>query len=126
MKTSIKTFVCALALVATAFTANASDKEIKKSVGFGTGIFASKDGKINVLVEKEDVNASTTILLKNAKGEVFYRETVSKNNQKFGRILNIDALEQGKYEIEVTSKGKTQSKSFELSAPSTERVIAVK
>jgi len=126
MKTSIKTFVCALALVATAFTAHAEDKEIKKSVGFGTGIFASKDGKINVLVEKTDVNASTTILLKNAKGEIFYRETVAKNNQKFGRILNVDALEQGKYEIEVTSKGKTQSKSFELSAPSTERVVAVK
>ena len=125
MKTSIKTLVCALALVATAFTANAEDKEIKKSVGFGTGIFASKDGKINVLVEKTNVNASTTILLKNAKGEIFYRETVAKNNQKFGRILNVDALEQGKYEIEVTSKGKTQSKSFELSAPSTERVVAV-
>ena len=127
MKNSIKTFVCALALVATAsFTANAEDKETKKSAGFGTGIYSTKSGKINVLVEKNSADASTTILLKNEKGEVIYRETVGKNNQKFGRTLNVDELSTGKYEIEVASQGEKQTKSFELSEQKSERVLAVK
>ena len=126
MKNSIKTFVCALALVATAFTANAEDKETKKAAGFGTGIYSTKSGKINVLVAKNSSDAATTLLLKNEKGEVVYRETVAKNNQKFGRTLNVDDLETGKYEIEVTSKGEKQTKTFEVSEQKSERILAIK
>ena len=127
MKNSIKTFVCALALVATAtFTANAEDKETKKAAGFGTGIYSTKSGKINVLVNKVSADASTTILLRNEKGDVVYRETVNKNTQKFGRTLNVDDLASGKYEIEVASQGEKQTKSFELSEQKSERILAVK
>ncbi|TDE15589.1 hypothetical protein [Dyadobacter psychrotolerans] len=127
MKNSIKTFVCALALFVTAtFTANAEDKETKKSTGFGTGIYSTKSGKINVLVDKVNADASTILLLRNERGEIVYRETVSKNSQKFGRTLNVDELAAGKYEIEVSSKGEKQTKSFELSEQKSERVLAVK
>ena len=127
MKNSIKTFVCALALVATAtFTANAEDKETKKAAGFGTGIYSTKSGKINVLVNKVSADASTTILLRNEKGDIVYRETVGKNTQKFGRTLNVDDLASGKYEIEVASQGEKQTKSFELSEQKSERILAVK
>ena len=127
MKNSIKTFVCALALVATAtFTANAEDKETKKAAGFGTGIYSTKSGKINVLVNKVNAEGSTTILLRNEKGDVVYRETVNKNTQKFGRTLNVDDLASGKYEIEVASQGEKQTKSFELSEQKSERVLSVK
>ena len=126
MKNSIKTFVVAIALFATAFTANAEDKETKKSTGFGTGIYTTKSGKINVLVDKVSSDSPTTLLLKNANGQVVYRETVDKNQQKFGRSLNVEDLSAGKYEIEVTSKGEKQSKSFELSERKTERVLAIK
>jgi len=127
MENSIKTFVCALALVATAtFTANAEDKETKKAAGFGTGIYSTKSGKINVLVNKVNAEGSTTILLRNEKGDVVYRETVNKNTQKFGRTLNVDDLASGKYEIEVASQGEKQTKSFELSEQKSERVLAVK
>ena len=126
MKTSIKTFAVAFALIAAAFTANAENKDNKKSAGFGTGIFASKGGKINVLVDKNAADAPTTILLKNAEGDVVYTETVNKNQQKFGRILNVEELASGKYELEVSSKGEKQIKSFELSEQQSERVLAVK
>jgi hypothetical protein len=126
MKTSIKSIALALALVATAFTANADDKEAKKSTGFGTGIYTTKQGKINVLVDKASADASTTLVLKTEKGETVYRETVSKNQQKFGRTLNVDELGAGKYEIVITSKGESQSKTFELSEEKTERVLEIK
>jgi TRAP-type uncharacterized transport system substrate-binding protein len=126
MKTTFKTFAVALALIATAFTANAEDKETKKAAGFATGIYATKGGKINVLVEKANVDANTTLLLKNEKGDVVYQETVGKKNLKFGRTLNVDELKSGTYQIEVTSQGETTSKSFEVFSQETERTLSVK
>jgi len=125
MKNSIKTFAVAIALIAASFTANAENKETKKSAGFGTGIYSTKSGKINVMVDKVSGDAPTTLLLKNESGQVVYRETVGKKEQKFGRSLNVDELSAGKYEIEVTSKGEKQSKSFELSEQKMERVVAI-
>jgi len=127
MKNSIKTFVCALALVATAaFTANAEDKETKKAAGFGTGIYTTKSGKINVLVEKVNDDAPTILLLKNEKGDVVYQEKVDKKTQKFGRTLNVSELATGSYQIEITSKGEKQTKTFEVSEQRAERVLSVK
>ena len=126
MKNSIKTFICAFALVASfAFNASAEDKETKKSTGFGTGIYTNKAGKINVLVAKVNADANTTLLLKNEKGDVVYREVIEKSNQKFGRVLNVDELEAGNYEIKVSSSGETQSKTFKLLEQKTERVLTI-
>jgi hypothetical protein len=126
MKTSIKTIIVALALVTSfAFAANAENKETKKASGFGTGIYINKSGKVNLLVDKADNNAATTILVKNGQGEIVYREVVEKGNQKFGRQLNVAELEAGKYEIDITSKNETQTKSFQLSEQRTERVLTI-
>jgi flagellar hook assembly protein FlgD len=127
MKNSIKTFAYSLVLLATvSFTANAEDKETKKSAGFGTGIYTTKSGKINVLVDKVSNVASTTLLIKDEKGAVYYQETIGKHNQKFGRTLNVDGLPVGKYEIEVVSKGEKQSKTFELTDKKAERTLSIK
>jgi hypothetical protein len=126
MKTSIKTFALAFAFIASSFAANAEDKETKKSASLGTGIYPTKTGKINVLVNKADNDANTVILLKNEAGNVIYRETVSKDNQKFGRTLNMDQMDAGKYELDVISGKEIQSKSFELSEQKTERTLTVK
>jgi hypothetical protein len=127
MKTSVKSFVCALALIATAtFSANAEDKENKKPSSFGTGIYPTKDGKINVLVDKANLESNTTLLLRNETGDVVYRETISKDTQKFGRILNMDQMEAGKYKLDVISGDEIQSKAFQLSEQKTERILSVK
>ncbi|WP_026630736.1 hypothetical protein [Dyadobacter alkalitolerans] len=126
MKTTIKTFAFALALIASSFAANAEDKETKKASTFGTGIYPTKSGKINVLVSKANSDANTVILLKNEAGNVVYRETVSKDNQKFGRTLNMDQMDAGKYELDVISGKEIQSKSFELSEQKLERSLTVK
>lgn len=126
MKNSIKTFAVAIALLAASFAANAEDKETRKSTGFGTGMYTTKSGKIKVLVDKVSSDAPTVILLKNENHQILYRETIEKNEQKFGRTLNVDELPAGKYEIEVSSKGEKQSRIFDLSEPKMERVIAIK
>lgn len=126
MKNSIKTIAIAFALFATTFAANAGEKETTKVAGFNTGVYTTKAGKVNVLIEKASQDAATVILLKNEKGETVYRETVGKSQQKFGRSLNLDELEAGKYELKVISNGETQTKTFQLSEQKTDRVLTIK
>jgi len=126
MKTSFKTIIAVFALVSSFTFASAKNTGPEKASSFGTGIYINKEGKINVLVDKNDTNSKTTILIKNNEGEIVYRETVEKENQKFGRLLNVDNLEAGQYEINVVSKNETQSKSFQLSEQKTERNITIK
>ena len=126
MKTYIKNIAVAFAFVASfAFAAHADDKAAKKSTGFGTGIYSTKGGKINVLVDKVNQDSPTIIVLKNSLGDIVYREVVEKGSQKFGRSLNVNELEAGKYEIQVTSNGETQSKSLQLTEQKTERVLTI-
>ena len=127
MRTSFKNIAYALALVTSfSFAASAKETETKKTSSFGTGIYVNKEGKINVLVDKQDAKANTTLLIKNEKGDVVYREIIQKDNQKFGRVLNVEKLEAGQYEINVVSKDETQTKSFQLSEQKTERNILIK
>ncbi|SEI85555.1 hypothetical protein SAMN04487995_2505 [Dyadobacter koreensis] len=127
MRTSFKNIAYALALVTSfTFAASAKETETKKASGFGTGIYINKAGKINVLVNKQDAKDNTTLLIKNEKGDVVYREIIQKDNQKFGRVLNVEKLEAGQYEINVVSKDETQTKSFQLSEQKTERNILIK
>ena len=127
MRTSIKNIAYALAIVTSfTFAASAKETETKKASSFGTGIYIDKAGKINVLVDKQNAEANTTLLIKNEKGDVVYKEIIQKDNQKFGRVLNVEKLEAGQYEINVVSKNETQTKSFQLSEQKTERNIIIK
>lgn len=127
MKNSIKNIAYALAIVTSfTFAASAKETETKKASSFGTGIYIDKAGKINVLVDKQNAEANTTLLIKNEKGDVVYKEIIQKDNQKFGRVLNVEKLEAGQYEINVVSKNETQTKSFQLSEQKTERNILIK
>ena len=127
MRTSFKNIAYALAIVTSfTFAASAKETETKKASSFGTGIYIDKAGKINVLVDKQNAEANTTLLIKNEKGDVVYKEIIQKDNQKFGRVLNVEKLEAGQYEINVVSKNETQTKSFQLSEQKTERNILIK
>jgi hypothetical protein len=126
MKNSIKTFVSVIALVSVlAFSAHAEDKETKKASGFGTGMFINKSGKVNVMVDKVNADAYTTLLVTNEKGDIVYQETVSKKIQKFGRILDVDQLHSGTYQVDVVSKGEKQSRKFEISEKTAAKTIAI-
>jgi flagellar hook assembly protein FlgD len=126
MKTSIKTIIAAFAFVTSfAFTANAEEKETRKTASLHTGVYVNKEGKINVLIDQPNHATNTTLLIKNEAGQVVYREVIEKGHQKFGRVLNVDELSAGTYQIEVSSKNNSQVKTFQLSEPQTERIVAI-
>ncbi|WP_159469896.1 DUF3244 domain-containing protein [Dyadobacter sp. 3J3] len=126
MRKSIKNILVAfVAVTSLAFTANAEGRDNTKTSDLNTGVFVNKEGKINVTVDQANVDAATTISIINEIGEVVYSEVVERGNQKFGRVLNVDKLEDGQYEIEVKSKNESQTKTFQVSEPKTERVIEI-
>lgn len=114
MKNSIKTIICAFAFATLfAFNANADDKESKKATSFGTGIFASKEGKIQVNVDKYN-NAPTAVTLEDDKGNLAYREIVTSGTKKFRRTLDVAQLPAGNYTLKIVSGGDKQTKTFEI------------
>ena len=77
------------------------------------------------MVDKSSNTSNTTLLIKDERGQIVYREVIEKGQQKFGRVLNVDELSAGTYQIEVNSKNISQVKTFQLSEPQTERIIAI-
>ncbi|TLU99296.1 hypothetical protein [Dyadobacter luticola] len=126
MKTSFKTFALVVAFFA-AFTFNAfaDEKDGKKATGFGTGIFASKSGKLHINVDKY-ADDNTVVLVSDKSGKLMFHEVLGKNVTKYRKTLDVADLPAGTYQIEITSKIRKEVKSFELTDVKAERSLSVK
>ncbi|MBE9464837.1 T9SS type A sorting domain-containing protein [Dyadobacter subterraneus] len=125
MKTSFKSTIIAVVLAATTiFSANAEDKEVKKTTGFDSGIYASKDGKIKINIDKYN-NASTAILLQDSKGKIIYSENAGRNAKKLRREIDVNDLKSGDYTLEISSKGEKQTKVLQLTEKTIERAVTI-
>ena len=125
MKSSLKAIAFATVFSAVfAFNSFAGDKEAKKTTAFGTGIFASKTGKIHVAVDKYN-NENTVLIVTDATGKAIYREAIGKEVAKFRKTLNVSDLPAGTYTIEVISKGESQTKKFEVQETKVQREISL-
>jgi hypothetical protein len=123
MKNFIKSAIFAFVLSAAAIlTANASDKEVKKTTGFDSGVYASKDGKIKINIDKYN-HATTAILLQDSKGKVVYQEVAGKSDTKLRREIDVNQLGSGNYTLEITSKGEKQTKILQVTDITVERVV---
>jgi len=124
MKNSIKSIALALALSATmSFSSFASDKEAKKVTSFGTSIYATKSGKIQVSVNKFKASR-TIVVLSDQRGNTMYKESFGKDVDKFRKSLDISGLPAGNYYVEIYGNGEKRSHHFEVSEIQTERKIS--
>jgi hypothetical protein len=126
MKNSIKTFICAIALTAATFTAYAENGETSKPTGFQTGVYKNSAGKVQVTVVKTSADAPTTLVLKDESGKVVYRETINRRQQKFSRLLNLEGMDSGIYQLDILSDGEVESKTIQLSDKKIERTLSIK
>lgn len=123
MKTSFISAIAAVVLSASiVFSASADDKDVKKVTGFSSGVYASKDGKIKINIDKYN-HASTGITLFDATGKVIYHETMGKNSKQLRREIDANDLSYGNYTLEITSKDEKQVKTLRLTEVITERSI---
>ncbi|MCE6989287.1 T9SS type A sorting domain-containing protein [Dyadobacter sp. CY323] len=126
MKTSLKSIALAVAFSAIfAFNSFADDKEGKKTASFGTGVFASKSGKIHINVDKYS-NENTAVIVTDQSGKLMYREVLGKGVTKLRTALNVSDLPAGSYRIEITSKSGKEVKSFSVTDKVAQRTISIK
>ncbi|HEV7350103.1 hypothetical protein [Telluribacter sp.] len=120
MKNTFKTLICALALSTTvAFAGN--EKEAAKPTTFATGVYTSLDGKLTVNVVKKS-RIPTTVLIRNAAGDILTREFISKKQLKQSYKFDVSDLREGEYTVEVVGNGEKEVKSFTI----TSRILVTK
>jgi hypothetical protein len=125
MKNLINSVIFAFVLSSSAvFAAPASDKEVKKVTGFESGIYASRDGKIKINIDKYN-HAATSILLQDSRGKVVYSEIAGKNDKKLRREIDINQLGSGNYTLEIVSKGEKQTKVLQVTDITVERIVKI-
>jgi hypothetical protein len=125
MKNLINSAIFAFVLSSSAvFAAPDSDKEVKKITGFESGIYASRDGKIKINIDKYN-HAATSILLQDSKGKTVYREIAGKNDKKLRREIDVNQLGSGNYTLEIVSKGEKQTKILQVTDITVERSVKI-
>jgi hypothetical protein len=125
MKNSFKALICALALSTTAALAG-TETDATKPSRFSTGVFPSQDGKLTVHLVKESP-ISTTILIRNANGDILTREHVGKKQMRHSYKFDVSSLTDGEYSLEVVGNGQKEVKYFAISSRTTvtQRVLTL-
>ncbi|GAB3746895.1 hypothetical protein [Spirosoma pomorum] len=117
MKSFAKFFFFALTLgVATSFASFAGDKNPEQpteKTPFKSGIYTSVDGKLHVALDKQ-AGSTVTIQLKNNMGVTLYTQRLGKKAENCRLVLNVDSLQDGIYQLDITNGTDTISKSVTL------------
>ncbi|AYQ33378.1 hypothetical protein [Runella sp. SP2] len=105
MKTFIKSIACALALTSTVAFAHPTKEEkttTRPEAAFESSAYVTNDAKIKVAIRK-NAPAKVFLTLKDANGDVLFKQTVAKNEMNYSAKFNINELSDGVYNLEIES-----------------------
>ncbi len=105
MKTIIKSIACALALTTSvAFAKPTEDKTstTRPEATFESSAFVTADANVRVAIKK-NAPQKVYLTLKNANGDVLFAETVGKKEMAYAAKINVSDLNDGSYQLEITS-----------------------
>lgn len=114
MKTTFKTLICALVLGTTVAFAGPGS-EAKKPTTFATGVYKNAEGGLTVNVVK-NAPAFASVAIVQANGNVLVRESLSRKQTKIVLKFDVNALPDGEYTLEITSKGEKEVKPFTINS----------
>ncbi len=114
MKNSFKSLFCALALGTTTAFAGPGDIHAKPTT-FESGIYQNLDGALVVNLHKSNL-ASAEVIIKDANGDILAREGVGRRQQKACTKFNLDALRDGEYQLEISSKDEKTVRDFTINS----------
>ncbi len=134
MKTLIKSLALALTLgVVTSATSFAATSEgnptgrTSTAASYKTGIYSTVAGKLNIALDKK-TGGSVDIRLKDVDGKVLYTQHLGKNEHGCRVSLNLNDLEDGVYNLEITNGVNTTTQNVTIATkhPTTPiRIIAI-
>ncbi len=113
MKTLIKPLFLALSLSFVAVSVSHAKPGRPVAASFKTGIYSSMTGKVHVALDKE-TGGPVEIRLTGAKGEVLYSQHLGKKETTFRACLNLDALPDGAYVLNITNGTETTRQTITL------------
>ena len=132
MKTLIKSLALALSLAAVTASATFAETnpggKIKEVATYKTGIYMTQSGKLAIALDKEK-GGTVSISLKSTDGRILYSQHLGKNDQTYRSRLNLNQLEDGVYQVEITNGIETTTQNVTISTqkPATpDRLISVK
>lgn len=118
MKTLIKSLALALSLaVVTAAASFAETNPVGRpaaAASYKTGVYSTVAGKLNIALDKA-TGGAVDIRLKDTSGKVLYAQHVGKNEHSCRLRLNLNDLEDGVYQLEITNGVETTSQNVTLS-----------
>ncbi|WP_018620926.1 hypothetical protein [Spirosoma luteum] len=118
MKTLIKSLALALSLAAITSSATFAETnpggKVKAAVTYKTGIYMTQSGKLSIALDKEK-GGTVSISLKGADGRLLYSQHLGKNEQIYRTRLNLNQLEDGVYQVEITNGVETTTQSVIIS-----------
>lgn len=131
MKTLVKSLALALSLgIITSAASFADTNPIGRPVSvatYKTGIYSTLAGTLRVAVDKE-MGGAVDIRLKDSEGKSLYTQHLGKNEGSCRLLLNLNNLEDGVYQLEITNGVETTTQRVTLSTkhPATpSRIVSV-
>jgi ribosomal protein S6 len=105
MKTIITSIACALALTTSVAFAKPTEEKTSNNrpeATFESSAFVTADANVRVAIKK-NAPQKVYLTLKNANGEVLFAETVGKKEMAYAAKINVSDLNDGSYQLEITS-----------------------
>lgn len=123
MKTHVKSVIFALLVAATPLFAGTSQPD-QQGKSLKTGIYFSRDGKLNINVENNSEKAAR-IQIKDYNNQVVYQKYTASTTPLSAVKLDVGQLPDGEYQV-VISNGKDKIKQvLQLETPKVERLLVV-
>lgn len=122
MKTFIKSIACALALTTTAAFAHPTEEKTSNNrpeATFESSAFVTADANVRVAIKKNG-SQKVYLTLKNKEGQVLFAETIGKKSMTYAAKINVSDLNDGTYQLEITSGQNRVVKQLNLSSKKVE------
>lgn len=120
MKTNLKLFVFTTLILVAPLFANATNPEAKATLR--TGMYFSKDGKLNVFVENQSLKTAK-IVVKDSHNQTVFEKRTNRSSSLTGLKFDLDALPDGQYVIEVSNDKEKIEQTINLETPKKERTL---
>lgn len=102
----------------------AETQQAAKSSTLKTGMYFSKDGRLNINIENNSTRA-TKVLIKNVSNQIVFQKNTGWHSCISALKLDVNQLPDGEYQVEVSNGEDKVTQKVQLETPKQERVLVV-
>ncbi len=111
-------------LLASASAFATGNEQVVNSSSIKTGVYFSKDGKLNINVENS-LRKMTKVQIIDSRNQVVFQDSQKHPNRLSKLKVDVNQLPDGAYTVQVTNGKDTVNHNVQLETPQKERVLVV-